>query len=105
MRKQSPYDALRNRTVTIQFRANPAEVRMLDEVCERLRLERAATLRSLIKQAHADRVTGSFEKQSRTEILAEAARLAVTERVAELRNNLIAEAVAAGRVRKGRKRR
>ena len=88
---RTPFDRLgdRRRKKTFLLRVNDDELRMIQELAVIHGMSRSNALRMMVKQAHAAVVERPLRAQAETDVAREAARLAVNERVEELREEIL----------------
>ena len=82
--------AERRRRRTFLLRLNDDELRKLDELAAANDVPRSSALRMALTRTHAEVVEAPVRERAETDVAREAARLAVNERITELKDELLA---------------
>ena len=87
-----PFETLaeRRRTRTFLLRLNDEEMMKLDELSATHNVSRSNVMRMLLKHGHSESVEKPLRAQAEVDVAGEAARLAMNERINDLRKELLA---------------
>ena len=87
-----PFETLaeRRRKRTFLLRLNDEEMAKLDELSAMHNVSRSNVMRMLLKHGHSESVEKPLRAQAEVDVASEAARLAMNERIDDLRKELLA---------------